>query len=480
MDYFSSDLSLGEIIQITNQMTKSLCFIEDEEKKIICTGFLCKIIYQTKPFYCLMTNDKIINENYLKNKDDIILYFNETNEMERIALNNNKITYFNNKYGISIIEINKEDDISFNDFFVLDSDILKKYLKNDGSSDSSIEDEEKKYLVYIPYYKQNKNIFVSFGKIEEINNEIIDFCNTNKNINELLGAPILDLENKKIIGIFSNEKKEKGGIFGIFLDLILKDFIENNLKKPKIVQTINKVINANKIFQIFNMKSRIALKLNLPNELIGQSVYILNNYTDFSNEELNEDNIELEINGEKTSFCKSFIPKINKNEIIIKFKNNITNCSYMFYNCSNIDEIDLSKFKSKTVNNMEKMFSFCTNLKILDLSSLNTDNVKNMEYMFFMCSNLEYIKIKNLGNKETKMNNIFFNCDNLKAIDLTSYDQFSYFDIRYLLKHIDIDKLEKIVVKKEFKKRFFLKFFVKDELSDRNLLKDFEKKVKEI
>ena len=331
---FPSDISLEEIIQITTQMKNGICFIEEEQEieeeekekgeKKICTGFLCKIFYPHKTFNCLITSDEIINENYLKTKDDIILNFDETNGMEQIKLNNKKITYFNNKYGISIIEINDED-FKIKDFLELDYNMLKTF--------------EEKNFVYIPHYKQSKKAFISFGKIEEIeDNEIIHFYNTDDNINGLLGAPILDLEDKKLIGIYSKEKKENGEIFAIFLYPILKDFIENYLEKSKFAQIINKAINENQKIKLSNdLKGQITLKLNLPKESIGQGVFILNNCIEHQNEELNKDNIEIEINGEKVDFCKSFIPKKSMNIVIIKFKKDIENCSYMFYNCTKID-----------------------------------------------------------------------------------------------------------------------------------------------
>ena len=461
---FPSNLSLEEINTITNQMTKGICFIEDEQNHKICTGFLCHIIYPTiKNFYCLMTSDEIINENYIKNKENILLCFNESNDMDSIKLNSNKIIHFNNKYGISIIEINKEDKISFVWFLKMESDLLKLYLNDD----KSFEDFENNDFVYIPYFNQSKTALISLGKIEEIkNNEAIHFYNRYDNVNGLLGAPILNLEYKQIIGIYAKEKKENGKIIGVFFDLILKDLLEKYFKKkPKIVQVINKVKNANKLIQ--NYKNQITLKFNLQEDDIGQNIYILNSSFDYQNEELNEDNIELEINGEKTYFLNSFIPKQRENVVIIKFINEITNCYCMFYGCGKIEEIDLSKFKFKNVENMEKMFSFCYQLKRIDLSPLNTFNVKNMKYMFYMCKNLEYIKIKTLGNNKTQMGDIFSNCDNLKILDLTSFSPLIGFNIEYILKHMN--KLEKIKLKKEDKNESNLK-----------LLKDFRTLVEEV
>ena len=129
---------------------------------------------------------------------------------------------------------------------------------------------------------------------------------------------------------------------------------------------------------------------------------------------------------------------------------------------------------------MEKMFSLCNNLKKIDLSSLNTNKVENMDSMFFKCINLEFIKIKNLGNKKTKFDNIFSYCDKLKILDLTSYDKSSNFGTKFILNHIDIDKLETIRVKKQAKKTFFLKLFITGKYNDKKVKEDFLNKIIEV
>ena len=260
----------------------------------------------------------------------------------------------------------------------------------------------------------------------------------------------------------------------IFLNIILKDFIQKHLKEK-----LNDFKNENKKKNSSNKSKSIKIKFNLKKELIGTNVYFLNNSSDFKNEELNGDNIEIEINGIKTDFCNSFIPKISKNEVVIKFKNNIKNFSYMFYGCDKIDEIDFSEFKMKTIINMENMFSLCYNLKNIDLSPMNTRDVENMKNMFFKCINLEYIKVKDFGkSKITKMKDIFLGCEKFYVLDLTSYDQFCNFDVTHILKHTD--KLKKIIVKKEFRKRFKFNCFVKDKSQNKNIRKKFEEIVVEI
>ena len=63
----------------------------------------------------------------------------------------------------------------------------------------------------------------------------------------------------------------------------------------------------------------------------------------------------------------------------------VTDMSYMFYNCSSLTSLDLSGFKTAKVTNMSAMFYGCSGLTSLDLSDFNTDNVTAMGGMFYGC-----------------------------------------------------------------------------------------------
>ena len=81
------------------------------------------------------------------------------------------------------------------------------------------------------------------------------------------------------------------------------------------------------------------------------------------------------------------------NEIKIKLKgiNNISNMSYMFYECNSLSSLpDISKWNTSNVTDMSWMFYGCNSLSSLpDISKWNTSNVNNMGSMFSGCkSNL--------------------------------------------------------------------------------------------
>ena len=60
---------------------------------------------------------------------------------------------------------------------------------------------------------------------------------------------------------------------------------------------------------------------------------------------------------------------------------------YMFYKCSLLTKLNLSKFNTKNVTDMQYLFAYCS-LKTLILSSFNTQNVIDMSSMFYKCSSL--------------------------------------------------------------------------------------------
>ena len=54
----------------------------------------------------------------------------------------------------------------------------------------------------------------------------------------------------------------------------------------------------------------------------------------------------------------------------------------MFYQCSSLKKLDLSKFNTKNVGNMNYMFYNCSKLVSINLSKFNTSNIKNRVIYF--------------------------------------------------------------------------------------------------
>ena len=84
-----------------------------------------------------------------------------------------------------------------------------------------------------------------------------------------------------------------------------------------------------------------------------------------------------------TDMSKMFYNCYNLNSLNLSQFNtgNVEKMNEMFYNCHGLNSLDLSAFNTAKVNNMYRMFYYCF-AKTIDLSSFNTANVENMDEMF--------------------------------------------------------------------------------------------------
>ena len=102
---------------------------------------------------------------------------------------------------------------------------------------------------------------------------------------------------------------------------------------------------------------------------------------------------------------------------------NVAGMFGMFSNCRSLTGLDLSGFKTENVKDMRGMFGGCINLTSLDLSSFNTKNVEGMGYMFKDCSSLTSLDLPNFNTENVKnMSQMFQNCSSLANLDLSSFN----------------------------------------------------------
>ena len=88
---------------ILNQMKNSICKIKINNTN--GTGFFCKIHYENKIMYVLMTNYHILDEKYYNQNDSLNLFINDEEEVKIINLKTKRITYFNKLYDLTLIEL---------------------------------------------------------------------------------------------------------------------------------------------------------------------------------------------------------------------------------------------------------------------------------------------------------------------------------------------------------------------------------------
>jgi len=405
IEKYPRPISIKGTKEILNQMENCICKIykNDGEKG---TGFFCKIVYKDYNIPVLMTNNHIIDEKYIKENNNIKLTLNDDNINKTIILDNNRKTYTNKEYDITIIEIKCEKD-KIKNFMDLDEKIFHE--------DSEIL-FNKNHSIYIPQYLNGDEAVVSYGIINQIKGfDINHYCCTESGSS---GSPIINLLNNKIIGI------HKEGSYHFKIN------IGTYLKYP-IIEFIN------------NIKNEVEITLKINEFDIKKNIYFLDN-TDFFEDttnikhfhdnlkELNEDNTDLYINKIKYKFQKYFKPETEGNYIIeLKFKINIKDCSFMFAGCNNITNINFKNFYTSNVINMRYMFSGCENIKELDLSSFDTRNVSNMEGMFGEYTNISSLDLSSINFQNRPKIKIYLSCcKSLEYLDLSSFDTSSVNNMR--------------------------------------------------
>ena len=117
----------------------------------------------------------------------------------------------------------------------------------------------------------------------------------------------------------------------------------------------------------------------------------------------------------------NFIDEDNFVELIWNRK--IKKTRYMFYRCSDITKIDLSKFDSSEVVDISSMFYCCSSLTSLDLSNFDTLRVSEMDQVFRGCSSLTSLNLSSFKTSNViDMNYLFYNCTLLISLDLSNFD----------------------------------------------------------
>jgi len=140
--------------------------------------------------------------------------------------------------------------------------------------------------------------------------------------------------------------------------------------------------------------------------------------------ENNKNNCILIINNKIYKFKDKYYYNIQDSKIddilIVKLieKDNITDMSYMFYECKNLISVrNIANWDTINVTNMKSMFHFCKDLQSIDkLSELRVDNITDFSYMFYGCNSLTNLEEISKWNayKATNISYLLFDCISLK------------------------------------------------------------------
>ena len=336
MEKFPKPITKGCVKKIFEQMNYSIYRLNEKEDNYTNCIFTF-IKYENKKIPVAIIN------NTKEYKDKLNVSINNENKI--IELSHTK--YKSKKYGITIIEITENKNNKKLNFIEIDEGIYNEELLQMNYSEESI---------YIIQYKKKENLITN-GLIKNIDN--FEMRYSGNILQDKKGSPIFNLSNNKLIGIHENVSTYYNK--GIFLKDIINKFI-NKYKYKSIRYKYNNIIN-----------NEIDIDLKIEKENINKKIYFLDNYEEDEHfhdnlKELNEYNTELYINNQKSKYEKYIIPeKEVEYKIKLKFNTLLKDCSYMFYNCININKIDFIYFNTKNVEDMKYMFNGCT-FKNINLS----------------------------------------------------------------------------------------------------------------
>ena len=420
-------VTLKQTEKILNQMNKSVCKIETDNKS--GTGFFCKLNLNKEKIPVLITNFHIIDDNYIK-KSNLKITFQLGNEegCRIIHLTKNKKIFSSNKYDMMVIKIEKYDEPKNINYLEIDDSI---FLANS-------EFKYKNASIYIIHYPFQKEVSVSYGKTIKTENDydITHKCETNKGSS---GSPIFSLSTNKVIGIHkAYEIKNSGCInVGTFLKNPIEEiknlYLKNNKKISSInhrkskngqnEQNLNKNINKPKKNEtkmnsnINNFHKNIP-KSNLEDNKLNTKERKLNKTQNLNNDNIitkkNEAKISPNLDNFNNKNSKSNLGKISINDEEINKQQNL-----------NIDNNKSKKDKAKkdaNPNNLNK-----NNNKINLETEYSNNNYKKEEQNLFRKNN----KKKDVKKKKDSRN---ISCGEIKSKD------YNHMNIKCKLNNFNLNK----------------------------------------
>ena len=405
--------SLSIILKQMNRICKILC-----TDGSIGTGFFCCIPFPNKKnlLPVLITNNHILNENYITSNNKINFTVNDDKLKYEIKIEESRKKYTSKVYDITIIEIIKEKDgIDRSSFLEID-DLVFQNNSNDVFKNKSI---------YILHYKNGDISEYSSSIIQLIENDnftIRHKCQTEYGSS---GAPILDLKSNCVIGIHKGCAKIGNWNVGSLIKNAIEEFNKKYQKEIDFKQINGPNKENDQITIIYNFFHRNINEENIKlySKLFKEEI---SDYKLFGEKfvERNKNICKIVI-GEKEYKLSSYLKnEFNERYKVLKIElkgiSKITDMSYIFCGCNSLYKLEnFDKINTTNITNLECIFTGCKYLEeIQDISNWNIENVTNISYMFFDC-----YKLKNLcdiSNWNTKnvidMNNIFDNCKSLETL----------------------------------------------------------------
>ena len=385
-------------INICNEQ-KNNCIVRIKLGHMLGTGFLLKIPFgdKNKLIPVLISNNHVINEDFLKNNRYLKFRKEGQNDDSSIDLNIQRRTYSNKDLDSTFIEIRHEDNFGLKHFLEVDDDIEE----NDPNSTYT------KNFAYAIHFPKGTDAALQIGKITKISPYpeclISHQCNTDKGSS---GCPILSYKTFKVFGIHKGADTKKNINYGVFIKYPINKFYEEMKKQGK--DYYENYFDGTNSIDIFYKINDNQKKL----KLFGDK-FVKNNIN----------KCKIIIDGKEYELCNELNIgkfKIDDNKLfkiqLIGIKS-ITDMSYMFHKCENLFSVShLSQINTSKIVSMRSLFESCSLLEAVEgISDWDIRNVTNIRGMFFNCQSLT--KISNITNWDTsnvlEMKDMFWSCSKL-------------------------------------------------------------------
>ena len=215
----------------SSSKSNDFCPLDKSFEKIIFTvknngkkgiGFFCKIKNpnSSDSLPVLITSSQFYNKEdfYTKKKIELII----KNYKYTLYVDDSRKSYINDdKYNISLLEIKKEDYLDIDSFLEIESD--------EGFDSNNLYQNES--LGLVSYNKKEKNYNAIKFKIKTINENQYAFKFVSNLNEELIGSPIINITNNKILGIYKNYDKKINLNNGILLKIPINEFFEEERQR---------------------------------------------------------------------------------------------------------------------------------------------------------------------------------------------------------------------------------------------------------
>ena len=173
------------------------------------------------------------------------------------------------------------------------------------------------------------------------------------------------------------------------------------------------------------------------------SSYLFYNFTNVT--QINIDNLYTDFTTTMVSMfedCKNII-SLDVNHFRMF---NATNIKSMFSGCSKLTNIKFDDWDTSNITNMGFLFSMSSKLKNFNVSSWDTSNVTEMRLLFYNCDSIVSLDLSTWNTSKVKnMNSMFFSCDNLQNLNIANWNTSSLQNISSMffqsakIKTIDIN-----------------------------------------